>query len=354
MNMLPRLKPRTFYDLVIEIAIIRPGPIIGEMVHPYLRRRDGLEKVDFPSKDVEAILQKTLGVPLFQEQAMRLAMVAAGFTPGEADQLRRILSHKRAEELLAAVPGAVHRGLPAARLPARVRGELLQAVPGVRALRLPRVALGVVRADRVRLVVPEVLLPGGVLRGAAQLAADGLLRPAHPGRGRAPPRGAGAADRPAVVRLGLHARARARGGRGGRAPARAAAGEGPGREDRAADRGGAGRGALPQRRRSRAAGAGAAARARPARARRLPRRHLRRAARGALGDPGARAARGGRPLLRAADGRDPGRAAPAHRARSGSAPTTRASGSRSSATRWRCCGRSCAGRARSPPRGCRR
>jgi error-prone DNA polymerase len=100
MNMLPRLRPRTFYDLVIQIALIRPGPIIGEMVHPYLRRRDGLEPVDYPTEEVRAILEKTLGVPLFQEQAMKLAMVAAGFSPAEADELRRILSHKRAEELL--------------------------------------------------------------------------------------------------------------------------------------------------------------------------------------------------------------------------------------------------------------
>ncbi len=117
MNMLPRLRPRTFYDLVIEIAIIRPGPIIGDMVHPYVRRRDGLEEVNYPSPEVRKILEKTLGVPLFQEQAMKLAMVAAGFTSGEADQLRRILSHKRAEELLAPfqrrfIDGCVARGYP--------------------------------------------------------------------------------------------------------------------------------------------------------------------------------------------------------------------------------------------------
>jgi len=117
MNMLPRLKPKTFYDLVIEIAIIRPGPIIGDMVHPYIRRRDGIEKVDYPSPEVEEILKKTLGVPLFQEQAMKLAIVAAGFTPGEADQLRRILTHKRAEELLLPyqnrfIEGCVARGYP--------------------------------------------------------------------------------------------------------------------------------------------------------------------------------------------------------------------------------------------------
>jgi error-prone DNA polymerase len=92
MSMLPRLKPRCFYDLVIEVAIVRPGPIQGDMVHPYLRRRAGLEAVSFPSQDLEAVLGKTLGVPLFQEQAMRIAIVAAGFTPSEADKLRRAMA----------------------------------------------------------------------------------------------------------------------------------------------------------------------------------------------------------------------------------------------------------------------
>ncbi len=92
MTMLPRLRPRNFYDLVIEVAIVRPGPIQGDMVHPYLRRRAGKERVDFPSKDLEDVLGKTLGIPLFQEQAMRIAIVAAGFTPSEADQLRRAMA----------------------------------------------------------------------------------------------------------------------------------------------------------------------------------------------------------------------------------------------------------------------
>ncbi|MEM1046265.1 MAG: error-prone DNA polymerase [Pseudomonadota bacterium] len=92
MTMLPRLRPRTFYDLVIEVAIVRPGPIQGDMVHPYLRRRQGLETVTYPSKELEAVLQKTLGVPLFQEQAMKIAIVAAGFTPAEADRLRRAMA----------------------------------------------------------------------------------------------------------------------------------------------------------------------------------------------------------------------------------------------------------------------
>ena len=89
MAMLGRLKPRTYYDLVIEISIVRPGPITGGMVHPYLRRRNGVEEVTYPHKCLEPVLEKTLGVPLFQEQVMQLAMVAADYTPGEADQLRR-------------------------------------------------------------------------------------------------------------------------------------------------------------------------------------------------------------------------------------------------------------------------
>lgn len=91
-SMLPRLKPRCFYDLVIEVAIVRPGPIQGDMVHPYLRRRNEEEEVTYPSKELEAILGKTLGVPLFQEQAMKIAIVAAGFTPAEADELRRSMA----------------------------------------------------------------------------------------------------------------------------------------------------------------------------------------------------------------------------------------------------------------------
>ncbi|OWV46781.1 error-prone DNA polymerase [Mameliella alba] len=92
MNFLPRMRPRTFYDLVIEVAIIRPGPIQGDMVHPYIRRRNGEEKVQFPSDELGEVLGKTLGVPLFQEQAMQIAITGAGFTPEQADRLRRSLA----------------------------------------------------------------------------------------------------------------------------------------------------------------------------------------------------------------------------------------------------------------------
>lgn len=115
MSMLPRLRPKTFYDLVIEVAIVRPGPIQGDMVHPYLRRRNGEEPVEYPSKELEEILGRTLGVPLFQEQAMEIAIVAAGFTPGEADQLRRSMATFKANGKLhlyekKLVDGMVARG----------------------------------------------------------------------------------------------------------------------------------------------------------------------------------------------------------------------------------------------------
>src|SRR5262249_36405655 len=100
MSMLPRLKPRSYYDLVIEVAIVRPGPIQGGMVHPYLRRRHGQEPITYPSPAVQEVLSTTLGVPLFQEQVMRLAMVTAGFTPGEADQLRRAMGAWRRPGLI--------------------------------------------------------------------------------------------------------------------------------------------------------------------------------------------------------------------------------------------------------------
>lgn len=92
MAMLPRLRPRTYYDLVIEVAIVRPGPIQGDMVHPYLRRREGSEAITYPNSDIQAVLERTLGVPIFQEQVIKLAMVAAGFSGGEADQLRRAMA----------------------------------------------------------------------------------------------------------------------------------------------------------------------------------------------------------------------------------------------------------------------
>jgi error-prone DNA polymerase len=113
MNTLPRLKPRCFYDLVVEVALIRPGPIQGDMVHPYLRRKAGLEPVTYPHPTLEPILKRTLGVPLFQEQGMQVAIAAAGFTPGEADLLRKAMGHKRSAERMADICQKMLRGMEA-------------------------------------------------------------------------------------------------------------------------------------------------------------------------------------------------------------------------------------------------
>ena len=115
-SMLPRMKPKCFYDLVMQVAIIRPGPIQGDMIHPFLRRRNGLEDVTYPHPKLKPVLERTLGVPLFQEQGMRMAIEAAGFSPGQADQLRRAMGHKRSRERMAEiypklVDGMVQNGI---------------------------------------------------------------------------------------------------------------------------------------------------------------------------------------------------------------------------------------------------
>jgi error-prone DNA polymerase len=117
MNTLPRLKPRCFYDLVVEVAIIRPGPIQGDMVHPYLRRRAGEEPVTYPHPSLEPILTRTLGVPLFQEQGMQVAIACAGFSAGEADMLRRAMGHKRSRERMAAICAKLIAGMKANGIP---------------------------------------------------------------------------------------------------------------------------------------------------------------------------------------------------------------------------------------------
>jgi error-prone DNA polymerase len=120
MNTLPRLKPRSFYDIVVQVAIIRPGPIQGDMVHPYLRRRAGLEEVTYPHPSLEPILKRTLGVPLFQEQGMQVAIAAAGFTPGESDLLRKAMGHKRSRQRMAEICQKMLRGMEANGIPGDV------------------------------------------------------------------------------------------------------------------------------------------------------------------------------------------------------------------------------------------
>jgi error-prone DNA polymerase len=130
MSMLPRLKPARFYDLVVEVAIVRPGPIQGDMVHPYLRRREGSEPVEYPSAAVKSVLERTLGVPIFQEQVMQLAVVAAGFTPGEADQLRRAMAAWRKEGNLGPFREKLLNGLRDRGYPEEFAERLFRQIEG--------------------------------------------------------------------------------------------------------------------------------------------------------------------------------------------------------------------------------
>ncbi len=130
MSMLPRLLPKTFYDLVVEIAIVRPGPIVGNMVHPYLRRKRGLEPVVFPDERLRPILERTLGVPLFQEQIMKIAITLAGFTPGEADKLRRAIGAWRSTGSITEMGQKLMQGLLDHGLPQSFADQIFEQIQG--------------------------------------------------------------------------------------------------------------------------------------------------------------------------------------------------------------------------------
>ena len=205
MATLPRLKPAHFYDLVVEVAIIRPGPDRRPDGAPVSRTgARAASRSSIRTRRSSRSSKRTLGVPLFQEQLLRMAMVAAGFTGGQAEELRRAMGFKRSEKRMKADRGA------AARRAWRATGITGEAADDdrpvdhvVRALRFSRVALGELRADRLRERVPEGALPGGLLRGAAQQPADGVLSPGHAGEGRAAARRALRARRRAALGLGV-------------------------------------------------------------------------------------------------------------------------------------------------------
>ncbi len=128
MATLPRMKPDHFYDLVVEVAIIRPGPIVGKMVHPYLRRRNGIEPVGYLHPSLEPILKRTLGVPLFQEQLLRIAMTVAGFTGGEAEELRRAMGFKRSEKRMKAIEARLRAGMGERRITGEVADTIVRSI----------------------------------------------------------------------------------------------------------------------------------------------------------------------------------------------------------------------------------
>ena len=195
MATLPRIQPRMFYDIVIEVAIIRPGPIQGNAVNPYIRRRRGDEPVTYLHPRLEPILRRTLGVPLFQEQLMEMAVAVAGFSPAEADELRQAMAAKRSELRMLKLKSRFYSGMAEQRHHRRGGRPALRRAGGVRQLRLPRVPRGLLRAPRLLLGVAQGALPGGVPRVDAERPAARLLVPPEPGRRRAAPRRARATTR---------------------------------------------------------------------------------------------------------------------------------------------------------------
>jgi DNA-directed DNA polymerase III PolC len=178
MSMLPRLRPRNFYDLVIEVAIVRPGPIQGEMVHPYLRRRSGEEAVTYPSKAVEDVLKRTLGVPIFQEQVMQLAIVAAGFSPGEADRLRRAMAAWKRKGGLEPFQRQLIDGMRERGYPESFAHQIFNQILGFGEYGFPECVVGetrVVDADTGKWVSIDEVIAGQV-RLDSTLACDDELR----------------------------------------------------------------------------------------------------------------------------------------------------------------------------------
>ena len=207
MSMLPRMKPARFYDLTIEVAIVRPGPIQGDMVHPYLRRREGLERPEYPKPELRAVLEKTLGVPLFQEQAMKVAIVGAGFTPAEADQLRRAMATFKITGGVSHFYDKLVEGMVARGYPRDFAERTFKQIEGFGSYGFPESHAASVRQDRLCVVLDEASSSRRLLRVAAQCAADGLLRTGAGRRRRPQSRGGGPPGLHQCESVGLYARA---------------------------------------------------------------------------------------------------------------------------------------------------
>ena len=204
MSMLPRLKPRTYYDLVVQVAIVRPGPIQGDMVHPYLRRREGKEPVHYPKPELEKVLGKTLGVPLFQEQAMRVAIECAGFTPGEADLLRKSMATFKHTGGVSAFKAKLVDGMVANGYERDFAEKTFRQLEGFGSYGFPESHAASFALIAYASRLAEVLASGRVLRGPAQLPAHGLLRARADRARRRDARGRGPAGLRQRLALGLH------------------------------------------------------------------------------------------------------------------------------------------------------
>jgi error-prone DNA polymerase len=178
MATLPRVRPERFYDLVVQVAIIRPGPIVGDMVHPYIRRRRGREPVTYPHPSLEPILRRTLGVPLFQEQLLKMAMVTAGFSATEAEELRRAFGFKRSERLMAEVETKLRAGMARQGIHGAAAEEIVHAITAFALYGFPECVVGgtrVIDADTGRWVAIEDIVSGRV-RIESTLACDANMK----------------------------------------------------------------------------------------------------------------------------------------------------------------------------------
>ena len=193
MSCLPRMKPVTFYDMVVQVAIIRPGPIVGKMVHPYLNRRQGREKVDCLHPSLEPVLQRTLGVPLFQEQLLRMAMIAAGFTGGEAEELRRAMGFKRSEKRMADIELKLRAGMARNGIAGEAQENIVRSITSFALYGFPESHA----ASFALIAYASAYLKCHYLAeftcAHAEQSADGILLAGRPDQGRAAARAARAA-----------------------------------------------------------------------------------------------------------------------------------------------------------------
>ena len=202
MGLLPRLQPRKFYDLVVQIALVRPGPIQGGAVHPFVRRKLGQEEITYLHPKLVPPLERTLGIPVFQEQLMQMAMAVGECSGEDADLLRRAMGSKRGLERIDSLREKLYAGMASNGLTGEVADDIYGRDPGVRELRLRREPLAELRAAGVRLVVDQAALSGGVPRRAAAGAADGVLLAGDADGRCATARGRGAAARHPALRCG--------------------------------------------------------------------------------------------------------------------------------------------------------
>ena len=206
MATLPRLKPERFYDIVVQVAIIRPGPIVGQMVHPYLDRRAGRAPVVYAHPSLEPILKRTLGVPLFQEQLLRMAMVTAGFSGGQAEELRRAFGFKRSERRMKQIEVQLREGMARQSIGSAAADEIVRSIASFALYGFPEshaASFALLAYASAYLKVP---LSCSVLRSAVEQSADGLLPSCDARQGCPTPRCSLCPHRCAAVRLALHDR----------------------------------------------------------------------------------------------------------------------------------------------------